>query len=150
MVELRHASHCVYKIRYHIVLSVKYRKKLLLDEDRINVFKNLCSEIGKRYCFEFDTLGCDGDHVHLFVGASPKYAPSRVIQIIKSITAREFFKQFPKIKKQLWGGEFWSDGGYVGTIGEGVTADIIRNYIETQGTPEEKENYSQMKLLDFK
>ena len=84
------------------------------------------------------------------MGASPKYAPSRVIQIIKSITAREFFKQFPKIKKQLWGGEFWSDGGYVGTIGEGVTADIIRNYIETQGTPEEKENYLQMKLLDFK
>ena len=150
MVELRHASHCVYKIRYHIVLSVKYRKKLLLDEDRISVFKNLCSEISKRYCFEFDTLRCDGDHVHLFVGASPKYAPSRVIQIIKSITAREFFKQFPKIKKQLWGGEFWSDGGYVGTIGEGVTADIIRNYIETQGTSEEKESYSQMKLLDFK
>jgi len=51
--------------------------------------------------------------------------------------------------KQDWGGEFWSDGGYVGTVGEGVTTDIIRNYIETQGTPEEKENYSQMKLLDF-
>ena len=137
MVELRHASHCVYKIRYHIVLSVKYRKKLLLDEDRISVFKNLCSEISKRYWFEFDTLGCDGDHVHLFVGASPKYAPSRLIQIIKSITAREF----------------WSDGGYVGTVGEGVgegvTADIIRNYIESQGTPEEKEKHSQMRLLDF-
>jgi len=52
------------------------------------------------------------------------------MQILKSITAREFFKRFPEIKKLLWGGEFLSDGGYVGTVGDGVTADIIRNYVE--------------------
>ncbi len=132
-----------------MVLCVKYRKKLLLDEGKIDNFKNLCSEIGKRYWFEFDALGTDGDHVHIFVGAAPKYAPSRVMQIIKSITARELFKLYPEIKKQLWGGEFWSDGGYIGTVGEGITAEIIRNYIETQGTPEEKESYPQMKLFDF-
>ncbi len=149
MMELRHASHCVYKIRYHMVLCVKYRKKLLLDESKIEYFKNLCSEIGKRYWFEFDALGTDGDHVHVFVGAAPKYALSRVMQIIKSITARELFKLYPEIKKQLWGGELWSDGGYIGTVGEGITAEIIRNYIETQGTPEEKESYPQMKLFDF-
>ncbi len=149
MVELRRASHCVYKIRYHMVLCVKYRKKLLFEKDRIDNFKNLCLEIGKRYWFEFDALGTDGDHVHVFLEAAPKYAPSRVMQIIKSITARELFKQYPEIKKQLWGGEFWSDGGYIGTIGDGITAEIIRNYIETQGTPEEKEGYAQMKIFDF-
>jgi len=147
--ELRSASHCVYKIRYHVVICVKYRKKLLSDEEKINYIKSICTEIGKRYWFEFDAIGTDGDHVHLFVGAAPRYSPSRVMQIIKSITAREFFKQYPEIKKQLWGGEFWSDGGYVGTVGDGVTADIIRNYIETQGTPEEKESYKQMNLLEF-
>ncbi len=73
----------------------------------------------------------------------------RGMQIIKSITARELFKQYPEIKKQLWGGEFWSDGGYIGTVGDGVTAEIIRNYIETQGTHEEKESYEQMKLFEF-
>ena len=52
--------------------------------------------------------------------------------------------------EQLWGGEFWSDGGYVGTVGDGVTADIIRNYVEKQGTKEEKDAYKQMNLLDFK
>ncbi len=132
-----------------MVLCVKYRKKLLFENDRIDNFKNLCLEIGKRYWFEFDALGTDGDHVHVFLEAAPRYAPSRVMQIIKSITARELFKQYPEIKKQLWGGEFWSDGGYIGTVGDGVTAEIIRNYIETQGTHEEKESYEQMKLFEF-
>ena len=143
MIELRSACHCVYKIRYHMVLCVKYRKKLLLDGERINYIKQICSEIGNRYWFEFDAIGTDGDHVHIFVGAAPKYSPSKVMQIIKSISAKHMSKAFPEIKKELWGGEFWSDGGYIGTIGEGVTADIIRNYIEQQGTPEEKEGYNQ-------
>ena len=64
----------------------------------------------------------------------------------KKHNCREFFKKFPEVKKQLWGGEFWSDGGYIGTVGDGVMADTIRNYVETQGTPEEKEGYKQMNL----
>jgi len=71
------------------------------------------------------------------------------MQTIKSITARELFKRYPEIKKQLLGGEFWSDGGYIGTVGDGITTEIIRNYIEPQGTPEEKEDYAQMKLFEF-
>ena len=71
------------------------------------------------------------------------------MQIIKSIAAKQIFKDFPEIRKELWGGEFWSDGGYIGTVGEGVTAEIIRDYIEKQGTTEEKEGYKQMNLLEF-
>ncbi len=71
------------------------------------------------------------------------------MQIIESITAKRFFREFPKSKKELWDSEFWSDGRYIGTVGEGVTAEIIRDYIEKQGMPEEKEGYKQMKLLDF-
>lgn len=52
------------------------------------------------------------------------------MQIVKSIIARELFKAYPEIKKELWGGEFWSDGGYIGTVGDGVTSEIVRNYIE--------------------
>ena len=62
---------------------------------------------------------------------------------------RYAFKKYPGIKKQLWGGEFWSDGGYIGTVGDGITADIIKTYVEKQGSKEEKEEYGQMKLLDF-
>ena len=106
-------------------------------------------EIGKRYWFKFDAIGTDGDHVPIFVGAAPRYAPSNVMQIIKSITAKKTFGKYPEIKKQLWGGHFWSEGGYIGTVGDGVTADIIQKYVENQGTTEEKEGYGQMKLLDF-
>src|SRR5271157_3792846 len=104
--ELRHANHCIYKIRYHMVFCMKYRKNLL-NNYAVNFLKHVCSDIGERYSFEFDAIGCDGDHVHLFVGAEPKYSPSRVMQIIKNITARNIFKEYPEIKKQIWGGELW-------------------------------------------
>ena len=132
-----------------MVLCVKYRRQLLFVGDRFEFLKEICNGIEERYWFEFESIGTDGDHVHILVGAAPRYAPSRVMQIIKSITARQLFKRYPEIKRQLWGGEFWSDSGYIGTVGEGITEDIIRNYIEQHGTPKEKERYSQMKLLDF-
>ena len=112
----------------------KYRKKLLFENEKVEFFKQVCLEISKRYWFEFDAIGTDGDHVHVFVGAAPRYAPSNVMQIIKSLTAKHIFKKYPDLRKQLWGGQFWTDGGYIGTVGDGVTADIIKIYVEKQGT----------------
>lgn len=106
MIELKRVSHCVYKIRYHMVLCVKYRKQPLFVGDRFGFLKEICKGIEERYWFEFDSIGTDGDNVHVLVGAPPRYAPARVMQIIKSITARELFKIYPKIKEQLLGGEF--------------------------------------------
>ena len=120
-----------------------------MNRDIIEALQNICLEISERYWFEFTAIGTDGDHVHLFLGAVPRYSPSRIMQIIKSITARELFNRHPAIKKQLWGSEFWSDGGYIGTVGDAVTAEIIKNYIETQGTLKEREDYTQMKLYEF-
>ena len=82
--------------------------------------------------------------MHILMQAAPGYSPSRVIQIVKSVTARELFQKFPEIKKELWGGEFWNDGGYVGTIGEGTNGDIIRKYIKNQGRKD-----TQLRLFDF-
>ena len=132
-----------------MVLCVKYRKQMLLEDDRIEFLKELCIGIGERYEFEFESIGTDGDHVHILVGAVPRYAPSKVMQVIKSITARMLFEKYPEIKRELWGGEFWSDGGYIGTVGDGVTEDIIKKYIELHGTKYEKERYTQFKLTDF-
>ncbi len=133
-----------------MVLCIKYRKNLLLEESRIAFFRTICSEIGNRYWFIFDALGSDGNHVHIFVGGAPRYSPSTIMQIVKSISAKSIFKKFPEIKKELWGGEFWSDGGYIATVGEGVTEEIIKQYIAKQGTKEEKEDYAQLKLFQFK
>lgn len=76
--------------------------------------------------------------MHIFVGATPRYAPSSIMQIIKSITAKNIFNKYPDIKKQLWGGHFRTDGGYIGTVGDGVTTDIIKRYVETQGTKKKR------------
>ena len=70
-------------------------------------------------------------------------------QIIKSLLARELFKKYPEIKKQLWGGHFWSEGGYIGTVGDGVTSEIVREYIKNQGAKDEHESFAQLKLIDF-
>ena len=126
------------------MIVTKYRKDLFFNEEYQNYIKTILSEIEKRYFITPETIGFDEDHVHLLVQAAPKYSPSRIIQIIKSITAREMFKKFEEIKKELWGGEFWSDGGYVATVGEGTNADIVRNYIKKQGR-----KLDQLKLLDF-
>ena len=96
-----------------MVLCVKYRKKLLLDPKRISCLKDVCFEIGERYWFKFDAIGTDGDHVHIFVGSEPKYAPSKVMQIIKSITAKQIFKDFQKSEKSC------------GVVNFGVMADIL-------------------------
>src|SRR5674536_137216 len=99
--ELRHANHCVYKIRYHMVFCVKYRKNFLLDTEIIIFLKNVCFEIGERYCFEFDAIGADGDHVHLFVGAETKYSPSRVMQIIKVSQQGKSSKNILRLKNSF-------------------------------------------------
>ena len=74
---------------------MEHRKNLLLDAEIISFLKTICFGIGERYCFEFDAIDTDGDRVHLFVNAEPKYSPSRVMQIMKSITARQIFKEYP-------------------------------------------------------
>ena len=106
----------MWQIHYHMVMPVKYRKALI--EERIRrVLKETTEGIEERYAIEMEGLGCDKDHVHLLCGAHPKMAPGRIVQIYKSITAREVFGRESWIKKELWGGEFWSDGYYVGTVG---------------------------------
>ena len=109
--------------------------------------KTIFKEIGERYWFDIDEMGTDGDHVHIFVGSAGRFAPSTVMQILKSISAKQMFKRFPEIRKVLWGGQFWSDGGYIGTVGEGTNEEIVRKYIQNQGSDEEKLMSKQLKLF---
>ncbi|MEN9626256.1 MAG: hypothetical protein RL557_584 [archaeon] len=107
--------------------------------------KQVCKDIEDRFYLLFETIGFDEDHVHFLVESlTTDYSPSKIFQIVKSVTARELFKKHSEIKKELYHGEFWSDGGYAGTVGEGVNADVIRKYIQTQGRKGE-----QLNLIDF-
>ncbi len=144
--ELGKTSHSVYKIRYHMVTAVKYRKALLNTEVE-QCIKETLKEISERYEIIIDEIGFDQNHVHIFCGAAPRLSPLRVISIIKSITAKKVFEKFPKLKKeQLWGGEFWSDGKYIGTVGEATSEIVIRNYIRNQSL-DKKETEARMKQL---
>jgi len=89
-------------------------------------------EISERDEFEMDTMEVKDDHVHLFLSAPPRYSPAEIVQIIKSISAKMVFKQFPEVKKELWGGEFWSDGYFVRSVGDKVTSEVICRYIKYQ------------------
>ena len=80
-----------------MVMCLKYRKLLLRQKDYIDSLRIIFQEIGERYWFEFDEIGTDGDHVHVFVGASPKWAPSRIMQVVKSISARQMFSEYPAL-----------------------------------------------------
>ena len=130
--QVRHASHCTYRIRYHIVFVVKYRKNLLTSEV-FDFLKSICKGIEQRYYLRFDALGSDGDHLHIVVEGAPRYAPSRILQICKSILAIQIFKQFPELKEELWGGELWSDGGHIDTVGDGQGLEAVKKYVKNQG-----------------
>jgi len=140
---VRHAPHCTYRIRYHMVFVLKYRKYLITDK-MFEFIKSVCKSIDERYYLHFDALGSDGDHLHLVVEAAPRYAPSRIMQICKSILAIQIFKQFPEVKNELWGGEFWSDGGHIDTVGDGRGLDEVTKYVKNQGR-----DSSQLKLCEF-
>jgi putative transposase len=95
--------------------------------------ENLIHEIAEKYGFEILALEIMPDHVHLFVSAHPKIAPAILVKLFKGITARKLFKEFPELKKKLWGGHLWIPSYYVGTAGN-VSAETIRRYIgECQG-----------------
>jgi putative transposase len=128
---IRRTRHAVYELKYHLVWIPKYRKHIL-DNGVSEYLKEVFGKIAEEYGFKIDTIGIMEDHVHIFVEAQPKYSPAEVVQIMKSISAREVFKKFPKLRKQLWAGELWNDGYFVRSVGDKVTADIIRKYIEYQ------------------
>ena len=136
--ELEHACHCTYRIRYHMVFVVKYRKQMLLEKVPLEYFTNLMKGIGERYWFKFEAIGVEEDHFHVVLGAAPRYSPSRIMQIVKSITARKIFEDFPEIKEFLWGGNFWTAGGHIDSVSEFGGLERIKKYVLEQGRTDEQ------------
>ena len=143
-----HKSHNVSVLMYHIVCPAKYRRAVFTPPvDR--KLKEVCLEIGKRYEITFLEIGTDKDHVHFLVQSVPMYSPRKIVQLIKSITAREIFRACPDVKKQLWGGEFWTDGYFISTVGKHGNEDVIKKYIQGQGAESEYEQLYEEQLNLF-
>lgn len=122
---------------YYFVFPAKYRR-VVIDAQVDQAIKETCLEMSKRYSLHFLEIGTDKDHVDFLIQSVPKYCPTQIVTIIKSLTAREVFAQCPQVKKKLWGGEFWVDGYYAATVSEHGNEEVIANYIKNQGNECEK------------
>ncbi|ADY73285.1 transposase IS200-family protein [Desulfurobacterium thermolithotrophum DSM 11699] len=122
---------CVYNCNYHIVFSTKYRRKVLTPKVE-EYLKKVIIKTGIEKGFEVAMIEVgEQDHVHIFVSAHPKIAPSYIVKMIKGISARKLFLKFPELKKRLWKGHLWNPSYYIETIGS-ISEDVIRKYIENQ------------------
>jgi REP element-mobilizing transposase RayT len=113
------------------------------------VIRDVCLEIEKRYEVIFLEIGTDKDHVHFLIQSVPSYSATKIVTMLKSLLAREVLKRCPEVKRQLWGGEFWSDGYFVNTVGQHGNEKTIANYVKNQGRQQEyvKVYNNQLKLF---
>ena len=132
MSENIHRSHNVSNLMYHFVCPTKYRR-VVIDENVDEVIKETCRGIEVRYEIRFLEIGTDKDHVHFLIQSVPSMSPAEIIRIVKSITAKRVFKECPKVKKKLWGGEFWTAGFFVASVSEHGNEQVIANYVKNQG-----------------
>jgi len=140
MSEHIHKSHNKTLLLYHLVFPSKYRRKVFTKEIEKSLVK-VCIEISQRYEINFIEIGNDEDHIHFLIQGIPTMTISRIVQIVKSITARELFSKHKEIKKLLWGGNLWTSGFYANTVGQYANEETIKKYVQNQG-----KSYSQMHL----
>jgi REP element-mobilizing transposase RayT len=124
--------HNISECYYHIQLTVKYRKPFL-DNEVQRIIKATLTGYKERYTIEISEVGFDNDHLHILCRFLPKYSGGQVVRLLKSTMTKEIFKFIPELKKELWRGEFWTDGYYIATISAHGTKSVIQNYIKNQG-----------------
>ncbi len=127
-----HTSHARYDLWYHLAFSTKYRKKVFTDLKTQQEVENLFREIALQYDLKIDKVEVLSDHVHMSVSAPPRIAPSKAVQILKSVSTRLLFKNYKFLKKFYWGGEVWVQGYFIRSVGPGLTKEEINKYIDEQ------------------
>lgn len=147
MSEYINKSHNVSILLYHYVCPAKYRR-IIFDTKVDEILIETCKEISKRYEINFIEIGTDEDHVHFLIQSVPNMAPTRIVTIMKSITAREIYRLYPEVKKKLWGGNLWSEGYFVSTVGKNGNEKQIENYVRNQGNKYTKLYRSQITIFE--
>ena len=129
-------NHSVFKLNYHLILVVKYRKKVINDviSDRLKqIFEDICSN----YHISLNEWNHDIDHIHILLTAKPNTELSKFINAYKSASSRRIKKEFPEITQHLWKQYFWSQSYCLLTVG-GAPLEVLKKYIESQGQKEVK------------
>ena len=140
-------SHNRTLLLYHLVCPAKYRRKVFSEEVE-KTLKEVCVEMENCYEIYFVEIGADEDHVHFLLQSVPMMPPTKMVRMIKSITAREIFRLHPGVKKMLWGGEFWTDGYYLNTVGRYGNEKVISEYVKKQGKTYKQIHRVQLRLFE--
>ena len=146
--DLQKNTHHVFRLMYHFVWIPKYRHKVF-EEPYRSELKAILLKIGYDYDIDIVELEIPVDHIHMVVRSIPRQSPSQIMQVTKSISAREFFKLRPEIRRRyFWGGKLWTQSYFVETIGN-ANEDIIRAYVQDQlkVMNQHEENSRQLGLL---
>ena len=143
-----HKSHNVTVLLYHLVFPTKYRR-IVIDSKVDKLIKNICLEMAKRYEIHFVEIGTDKDHVHFLIQSIPAYTITKLVTIIKSITAKKVFETIPQLKEELWGSSLWASGYYASTIGKHGNEQAITQYVKEQGRQNEYQQIHKDQLALF-
>ena len=136
MRNMDHNAHSVFLLYYHLIMVVKYRRKVIDDQisDRA---KDIFEYISPKYGIALEEWNHDQDHVHVMFRAQPKSEISKFINAYKSASSRLIKKEYPQIRGKLWKEAFWSQSFFLVTAGE-APVEVIRAYIESQGEKDEQ------------
>ena len=129
--DLDNNNHSVFKLHYHLIICVKYRKKII-NNDISNRLREIFNYISPKYNVTLDEWNHDIDHIHILFRGQPNSEISKFINAYKSASSRFIKKEYPQICKSLWKEMFWSQSYCLISTG-GVTVDIIKQYIQSQG-----------------
>ena len=140
-------SHNKSLMLYHLVCPAKYRRDTFTPEVT-QTLKEVCKGISQRYEIHFIEIGTDEDHVHFLIQSVPMMQPSSMVRKIKSITAKEIFKRHKEVKTKLWGGEFWTKGYFINTVGQYGNEKTITEYVKNQGQQYEQIYSAQPTLFE--
>ena len=146
MLEHIKKRHNVSLLIYHLVCPAKYRRKIF-TEGVSNTLKETCLELGLRYEINFLEIGTDEDYVHFLIQTIPNKSATEIVTIIKSITAKQIYKNHPEVKKFLWGGNIWTMGYYINTVGKYGDVVMLKNYVKNQGIAKYEQLHSKQVTL---
>ncbi len=129
---IKKTSHARYELWYHVAFSTKYRKRVFNGKQTQEEVELLFRQIALHYDLEVGQIEVLPDHVHLTLTAPPRIAPSQAVAILKSLSTKMLFKRFRWMKDLYWGGEVWSGGYFVRSVGTSITKQAIEKYLEEQ------------------
>lgn len=129
---IKHTSHARYDLWYHFAWGTKYRKKVFVNPQTKERIKEIFRTVASHYDITLGEIECLSDHIHLTASAPPRIAPSKIPQILKSISTKLLFQEFPWLRSEYWGGEIWTAGYFVRSFGPGLTKEQVDKYIKEQ------------------